>query len=309
MSYIPKIVHLKELTIGFYQKHSNILIPVLKGVFSFITLMVLKGMFPYGSKLNVWALFIGVSVIQAFLPVVVLFFTGFTLILTNTWNVSLDIFAVFLILMLIILLACIRIDGKYTVILMLTPILFACKMEYFLPVLLGITIGYGAVIPCVSGVLLYFFSQYTIEASTLITTSSNSEIGVGLQRMIDMVSIDKYLIVVLVTFTLIIILSSCVYHLLDEKAWMIAIVVGHIMLAFVMLAGQYVFELDLSVIRIFLEVIFSMGISLVIQLFRGIGDVSRIEKVRFEDDEYVYYVKAVPKIRMTHEEVNKKIIN
>lgn len=309
MSYIAKIVHLKELAIGFYQKHSNTLIPVLKGVFSFITLMVLKGMFPYDSRLNVWALFIGVSVLQAFLPIVVLFFTGFTLILTNTWNVSVDIFAVFLILMLIVLLACIRIDGKYTVILMLTPILFVCKMEYFLPVLLGITVGYGAVLPCVGGILLYFFSQYTMEASTLITTSSNSEIGVGLQRMIDMISIDKHLVVVLVTFTLIIILSSCLYHLLHEKAWMVAIVVGHITLAFVMLVGKFVFELDLPVIPIFLEVVLSMGISMVIQLFRGIGDVSRIEKVSFEDEEYIYYVKAVPKIRMTHEEVNKKIIN
>ena len=309
MSYIPKIVHLKELMIGFYQKNANMLIPIFKGVFSFIALMVLKGMFPYDSKLNVWVLFIGVSVVQAFLPIVTLFFAGFALILTNTWNVSIDIFAVYLIIMLIILLACIRIDGKYTVILLITPILFVCKMEYFLPVILGITVGYGAIIPCISGVLLYFFSQYTMEASMLITTSANTEIGAGLQRMIDMVSIDRHLIVVLVAFSLIIILSSCLYHLLHEKAWMAAMVVGHITLAFVMLVGTYVFELDLSAIRIFLEVILSMGICLIIQLFRGIGDVSRIEKVSFEDDEYIYYVKAVPKIRMTHQEVNKKIIN
>ena len=37
-------------------------------------------------------------------------------------------------------------------------------------------------------------------------------------------------------------------------------------------------------------------------------DYSRVENVSFEDDEYYYYVTAVPKIRLTEEEKHIKRI-
>lgn len=45
--------------------------------------------------------------------------------------------------------------------------------------------------------------------------------------------------------------------------------------------------------------ILGIGCCYIYRFFRGIGDVSRIEKASFEDDEYFYYVKAVPKIKVT----------
>ena len=59
--------------------------------------------------------------------------------------------------------------------------------------------------------------------------------------------------------------------------------------------------------RLFLEVILGIGCCYIYRFFRGIGDVSRIEKVSFEDDEYFYYVKAVPKIKVT--EKNRNVTN
>ena len=47
-----------------------------------------------------------------------------------------------------------------------------------------------------------------------------------------------------------------------------------------------------------------MGLAVVVQFFEGIGDFSRMEKVTFEDDEYIYYVKAVPKIKVSQSEHN-----
>ena len=51
------------------------------------------------------------------------------------------------------------------------------------------------------------------------------------------------------------------------------------------------------VIGLFLEVIFFSV------------DYSRTENVQFEDDEYYYYVKAVPKINVAGEDVKVKQIN
>ena len=48
----------------------------------------------------------------------------------------------------------------------------------------------------------------------------------------------------------------------------------------------------------------AVALAVVVQFFKGIGDFSRIEKVSFEDDEYIYFVKAVPKIKAAQAEHN-----
>ena len=55
--------------------------------------------------------------------------------------------------------------------------------------------------------------------------------------------------------------------------------------------------------------ILGIGCCYIYRFFRGIGDVSRIEKASFEDDEYFYYVKAVPKSLVTEKDKQIKRFN
>ena len=108
--------------------------------------------------------------------------------------------------------------------------------------------------------------------------------------------------VILVTFCLVVFLSTILYRLFHEKAWMFSIIIGNISLAVLLLFGRLIFELDYTIWRVFLEIVLAMALATAVQFFRGIGDFSRIEKVSFEDDEYIYFVKAVPKIKAAQEE-------
>lgn len=92
-----------------------------------------------------------------------------------------------------------------------------------------------------------------------------------------------------------------------ERAWLFAIFIGHIAMILLLLFGRLIFELDYKIWRLFLEMILGIGCCYIYRFFRGIGDVSRIEKASFEDDEYFYYVKAVPKIKVT--EKNRNVTN
>ena len=58
-----------------------------------------------------------------------------------------------------------------------------------------------------------------------------------------------------------------------------------------------------------LSVPVSALLMLVIKFFAFNLDYSRIEKVQFEDDEYYYYVKAVPKVTVSTPERRVKKIN
>ena len=52
-----------------------------------------------------------------------------------------------------------------------------------------------------------------------------------------------------------------------------------------------------------------MLIAKVVEFFAFHVDYSRVEKVQFEDDEYYYYVKAVPKITVETPSKTVKRIN
>ena len=53
----------------------------------------------------------------------------------------------------------------------------------------------------------------------------------------------------------------------------------------------------------------AIGISYILQYFVLAVDYSGTEYIQFEDDDYYYYVKAVPKIKVTASDVQVKRIN
>lgn len=301
---MAQLVYFKEWLTIFYKKHVDVLLPVLKLIFTFFSLYMFQRMFYYNESINNSWVFLAVSAVQAFLPISFLYYAISILIMINLWKVSMDIFLGFIIFFVICSLAFIRVDRKHAVIIIVTALLFYLKLEYILPVLLGMTVGFGAILPAAAGLITYFLSVYMADVSMLITTSSSSSFGMGLQRVVNLLLIDKKLLVLLVTFSLIIFITTLLCHMFYERAWMFAIFVGNIAMVLILLFGRLIFELDYSIWRLFLEMILGIGCCYIYRFFRGIGDVSRIEKASFEDDEYFYYVKAVPKIKVTAKDRN-----
>lgn len=301
---MARLVYLKENIKYYYQKYAQFADPAVKFLFSFVALLLFQMMFPYNSALNKPLLFVLVSAVQAFLPMSMLYYTASILVMLNLWKVSMEMLIVFFFLFLICLLSFVRVDSRYAFIIILTPILFHLKLEYFIPVLLGMTVGFNGILPELGGIFIYYFSLYTQDAIALLTTSSESEMGIGMSRVMNLIMIDKTLLVVLVTFCLVTFISTLLYQLFHERAWSFAIIIGNVAMVLLLLSGRLIFELNYSIVRVFLESVLAMGLAVVVQFFEGIGDFSRMEKVSFEDDEYIYYVKAVPKIKVSQSEHN-----
>ena len=80
-----------------------------------------------------------------------------------------------------------------------------------------------------------------------------------------------------------------------EHAWAVAIIFGILFEAVGMIAGDMVLGISGKTIIILVGSIISCVIAFVIQFLFFNLDYSRTERLQFEDDEYYYYVKAVPK--------------
>ncbi len=76
----------------------------------------------------------------------------------------------------------------------------------------------------------------------------------------------------------------------------------------VILIGDLMFDTNVSLFGVIVGTIFAFLLTTVLQFFVFHVDYSRTEKVQFEDDEYYYYVKAVPKVTLARAEKKVKQI-
>ena len=73
-------------------------------------------------------------------------------------------------------------------------------------------------------------------------------------------------------------------------------------------AGSIALDLDISFAVILVSAVLGIAVGLVLEFFFFSVDYSRSENIQFEDDEYYYYVKAVPKVGVAAPEKEVKRI-
>lgn len=91
--------------------------------------------------------------------------------------------------------------------------------------------------------------------------------------------------------------------------WYIAILFGGVMYLLSILTGGYFLNSEVNIINEIIMILVSICMVMVIQFFYNVIDYTRQETFEFEDEEYYYYVKAIPKISMEEEEINVTKIN
>ncbi len=93
-----------------------------------------------------------------------------------------------------------------------------------------------------------------------------------------------------------------------NMSWIIADVVGVAVEFIIMLAGLLLTSTKGQIPSLLLGNLIVLIVGFILNYFILDLDYSRIEKVQFEDDDYYYYVTAVPKIRIVEEDKEVKKI-
>ena len=86
-------------------------------------------------------------------------------------------------------------------------------------------------------------------------------------------------------------------------------IAGTLVNVVMLLVGDLVFDTKVSIAGVLIGGIIAILLAKVLQFFIFSVDYSRTERVQFEDDEYYYYVKAVPKLSVATPTKTVKKIN
>ena len=150
---------------------------------------------------------------------------------------------------------------------------------------------------------------YVKAYETTIKGAGDSEMFAQLTAFAQQLFNNKEMWTAIIAFVICLLVVYSVRKLSVDNAWKIAIVSGALVYVIVVVIGRVTMHVDVPYVAVIIGTIVSILLALVLEFFAFAVDYSRTENLQFEDDEYFYYVKAVPKVTVTAPEKTVKRIN
>ena len=307
---MTQLLVIKERLRGFYQKYQSFIEPIIKFIVALVVLLLINGKLGYQPQLNKLLIVFAVSLLCAFTPGYIVVLVAAIFALGHIYAVSIFLCLLAAVIMLILYVLFVRFTPKLGYVVLLVPVLYLLNLQYIVPILLGIIATPLAIIPASCGVIIYYFFQQINEVAVLgNTTTKADDILILYKNVMDGILQNKLLFLTLFTFAAVILATYLIRNLQINYAFESAIISGVVITILVYVIGDLVLDSKNLIFRMIWGTILSGGIVYVIQFFRLTLDYSRVEHVQFEDDQYYYYVKAIPKVKVTTPEISVKRFN
>ena len=303
------LLELRENLKKIYSRNEAFILPVIKFLLSFIVLSIINGKMGYMTKLDNMAIVLIVSLLCSFLPTGFMAFFAMMFAVLHMYALSIETAAVGLVVFLLLYLLFLRFTAKEALVVVLTPVLCMLKLPYVMPVAMGLI---GTPASCVSvgcGVVVYYLLQTVITNAPTINSMGAEEATAKLRLLIDGMLGNKAMLVMIAAFAITVIVVYLIRRMSVDHSWTIAMVAGVMIEVMILLVGDLMYDTNLSIVSALLGAVVTLIACKIIEFFRFCLNYSRTEKVQFEDDEYYYYVKAVPKMTVAAPTNTVKKIN
>ncbi len=291
-----RLLELKSYISALFGRYEAWIVPVLRFFLALTTFLLINHVLPYMSRLTSIPIVLLVSVVSALLPLNFTLVVAGVFILLHLYELSMEAAIVTFALFIVMYLLYFRFTPKDAVFVLLTPLAFILHIPYVMPLAAGLLGTMGSFLALACGVAVYSFIGYLHTSAAFLTSAASEDMLARVRFCLDGLIEDKAMMVTIGAFMLTALLVYFLRRLPLDFSWSIAIVAGVITDVVVHLIGDLVYETGLNVPGALLSSVFCGLIAFVIQFFAFNVDYKRAENVQFEDDEYYYYVRALPKI-------------
>lgn len=303
------LLEAKQYIKNFVNKNETYLMPLLKFVLALVALMTINAKIGFMQKIDNISVVLIASLMCSFMPMNFIILMAALFVVLHLYALSLECAAVGLVLFLVLFLMYFRFSPKDTLVVLLTPICSALGIPYVIPLTMGLIGTPASAVSVGCGVIVTGFIKHIAGSATSLSSMETEEMATKFRFVIDGIIDNKEMVLMIIAFTVTIILVYFVKRLAVDHAWTIAIIAGALADVMILLVGDLVFDTNVSILGLIIGTMFSVGIAKIVEFFAFHVDYSRAEKVQFEDDEYYYYVKAVPKITVAAPSRTVKKIN
>lgn len=294
---------------SLYQKHEIYLKPVFKFIIGIIVFQTINAGIGYDGHLKKLPIVLALSLLSAFTPSAVLVLLAALVSFLHIYSVSVILSAIILILFIIMYALFLRFTPRLGLVVLAVPILFYMKIPYAVPLLLGVFSTPAAIIPTCLGVMVYYLFHIIQGAAAIQVNVSLEDTVTVYSYVVNGLKNNSQLMTAMVVFSLTILVTWLVWRMKFDYSHETAIAAGCFANIFGFLISSLKFDTTEQIGVMIIGTIISGLLVVVIQFFHLTLDYSAVEHVQFEDDDYYYYVKAIPKINVTTPQVNVKRFN
>ena len=303
------LLEFKQSVIKFYSKYETYLTYLWKFLLALVSILMINNKLGYMDALTNTAIVMMASLLCAILPANFIVLISAMFIVGHLYSLALECAIITVIIFLLMFLLYFRFSPKDTLAVLLTPLFFFIRIPYVMPLAMGL-LGTPASIVSVSFglVISYMLTYFSANASSFGMEGVEEAAG-SFRTIISGLIGDRSMLVMIAAFAVALIVVYVIRRTSANHSWKIAVAVGAVSLIVFTLIGDIVSDTHMSIAGVIVGTIISALLMLVVEFFAFNLDYSRTEKVQFEDDEYYYYVKAVPKVTVSTRERRVKKIN
>ena len=300
------LLEMKQKIKNFYGEHDTWLLPLLKFLLAFLVFQTINSTLGFLEALDNIFIVLILSIICAVLPLNGMAVLGCIMIVAHCYGVGVEVAAFSVLLLLLLMILFLRFTSRDNLALILTPAAFSLHMPAAVPVGAGLLRGPSCAVPACCGVVLYYFMEVVSDRSTVLQGKETESVQ-KLQILLDALINNQEMWLNILAFVVVLMVVYLISRTSSDYSWRIGDAAGAIIYILIMILGGMFLNVNINIGSVILSGVLAAVVGLVIE-FAALGvDYSRSETTQFEDDEYVYYVKAVPKSFVAQAE--KKIKN
>ena len=293
----------KEKLRQFYGKYSLYIIPLIKFAVGYVAFYLINSNVGFMARLKNPLIPVIMGLVASIVPYGLTAFFAGCLLLVHVVQVSIEIALIIAVFMMAVLLLYYGFRPGDGYLLLLTPMMFFFNVPYVIPLLVGLSGGVVSIIPVSCGICIYYMIMYLKQNAGVLAGSSMSEMAERFIQIAKSLFGNELMWVMVAAFVAAILVVFIIKNLPVDHAWPIAIVAGVITQLIVIFVGDMKFDLTISVTAMVIGMVIAVVLALIYHFFVFAVDYTRTEYLQYEDDDYHYYVKAVPKIAVSAPDV------
>lgn len=302
---MTKIFEIKDKVFKFCAEYDTYLKYAYKFIAALLLFCVINNSIGFMEKISTTPVALLLALICCLLPQNITIIMAAVLVLLNLYALSLEVALVAVIIFALLALVYFRFAPQDGMLFILTPVLFKMGIPYILPIGTGLLRKMYSVTAVICGTIAFYFVDGIYQnITTLGSTVGGEDVGATAKISVTVGQLiaNKEMFLVVGIFTLSAIMVSVIRRLSVDNAWKIAIISGILVQISGLFAGYLLFNISEKTAGMIIGNIIAMVLGFVLEFLFMDLDYTRTERVQFEDDDYYYFVKAVPKKMVTSSE-------
>ncbi len=288
------LMKFKDRIIQFVGRYEIYVMAAFRFVVGYVAFHLIITNLPYMEILSEYPFPILLALLCCFLPSGLMVFCAAVLILLELYSLSL--LMCLIVGMIFLLMFCLYTrftyrKGMYAV---LTPIMSVLGVPFTMPVASGLLGEPYAVISVICGEFTYFVLKHVTMSEALFMSEDVDSSSV-LTLAVSEILMDQEMYLYLAAFAAAAIVTFCICKLSVRQAHLIAAAIGIITQIAIIGGGEIMIGNQTDLMPLLIGCVVSFLILMIITFFTHSLNYKREERVQFEDDDYYYYVTAIPK--------------